>query len=105
MREVGLSWVLVVVAVSVTSVFFHFPGKHFTSECNDPGSLNAMIPFISGLGIFGQVYKIIYLPYVSVSVQHSPLQCCCSRGILIHFSCRTSLRQRRYLVKNQSSIY
>lgn len=32
-----------------------------------------MIPFISGLGIFGQVYKIIYLPYISVSVQHSPV--------------------------------
>lgn len=36
-----LSWVLAIVGVSVTSVFFYFPGKHFTNEYNDPGSLNA----------------------------------------------------------------
>lgn len=41
MREVALSWVLVVVGVSLTTVLFHFSGKHFTSDYDDPGSLNA----------------------------------------------------------------
>lgn len=44
-------------------------------------SLNAAIPLISGLGIFGYVYKIIYFFHISASVQCNPVQCCW--GVLI----------------------
>lgn len=98
-RKVALSWTLALAGVSVAPLFFHVPENHCTHLS---GSLNAKWSH-SFLALVFLDRSIKY--YIRASEQCNSVQYCCTRWILIYFSFRMSLRQRRYLVKNQYSIY